>query len=105
MSYRFRCKCQVKFYDGEFYMALDVHWQHNADSHSAEKETSKHLKVKQILALHRGVRSESARALRRNLVNFSPDKRIDPIKIRVVRRSSLCLRRERLPSPQCGRAV
>jgi hypothetical protein len=31
--------------------------------------------------------SQSARALRCNLVNFSTDKRIDPIKIRVVRRT------------------
>jgi hypothetical protein len=69
-------------------MALDVCRQHYVDSHSAEKDTSKHLKVKQILTLHTGIRcapSQSDRALRRNLVNFSPDKRIDPIKIRVVR--------------------
>ncbi len=56
MSYRFRCKCQIKIYDGEHYMALDVRGQHNADSHSGDKETSKHLKVKQIHALHTGVR-------------------------------------------------
>jgi hypothetical protein len=88
MHYWFRCKCQVKFYDGEHYMTLDVHGQHNTDSRSAEKETSKHLKVEQILALHTGVcsaPSQSIRALQRNLVNLSPDKSIDPIKIRVVR--------------------
>jgi hypothetical protein len=90
MSYRFRWKCQVKFCDGEYYMALDVRGQQNADSNSAEEETSKHLKVKQILALHTGVRSApspSPRTLRRNFVNFSPDKRIDPIEIRVVCRT------------------
>jgi hypothetical protein len=88
MSYQFRCKIQVKFYNGWYCMALDVCWQHNADSHSAEKDTSMHVEVKQILALHKGVcsaPSQSARALLRNLVNFSPDKRINPIKIRVVR--------------------
>ncbi len=47
ISSRFRCDCQVKFYDGEHYMALDVRGQRNADSHSAEKKTFKHLKVKQ----------------------------------------------------------
>jgi hypothetical protein len=76
MSYRFRCKCQIKIYDGDHYISLDVRGQHNADSHSADKETSKHLKVKQIHALHTGVRcapQQSARALRRNLANFSPD--------------------------------
>ncbi len=65
------------------------------DSHSAEKKSSKHLEVKQIFALHSGVHSaplQSARALRHNLVNFSPDKRIDPIKIRVVRRTVAKLR-------------
>jgi hypothetical protein len=36
-------------------MAFDVRGQHNADSHSADKETSEHLKVKQILALSTGV--------------------------------------------------
>jgi len=90
MSYRFNCKCQIKMYEGDHYIALDVRGQHNADSHSADKETSKHLKVKQIHALHTGVRcapQQSAKALRRNLANFSPDKRIDPIKIRVVRRT------------------
>jgi hypothetical protein len=65
-------------------------------SHSAEEDTSKHLKVKQILALHTGVHSapsQSARALQRNLVSFfSPDKRINPIKIQVVHRTAAMFR-------------
>ncbi len=87
VSLQVDAKYQVKFYYGEYYVALDVLWQHNADSHSAEKATSKHIKVKQILALHTGVHSapsQSAKALLLKLVNFSPNKRIDPIKIRVV---------------------
>jgi hypothetical protein len=31
VGYRFHCKCQVKFYDGKYYMTLarDVRGQHN----------------------------------------------------------------------------
>ena len=70
-------------------MALEVRGEHNADSHSGDKEKSKHLSVKQIEAIHTGVRiapSQSARTLRRNLANFNPDQQIDPLKIRNVRR-------------------
>ena len=62
---------------------------HDAESHSQEKEVSKHLTVKQMQALATGVRmcpAQSGRSLRRNLANFSPEKRIDPLKIRNVRR-------------------
>jgi hypothetical protein len=49
-----------------------------------KKETSKHLKVKQILAFSpKGVcsaPSQSAKTLLHNLVNFSPYTHIDPLK-------------------------
>ena len=89
MAYRFGCKVQIKLFDGPTYMALEVRGEHNADSHSGDKEKSKHLSVKQIEAIHTGVRiapSQSARTLRRNLANFNPDQQIDPLKIRNVRR-------------------
>ena len=87
MAYRFGCKVQIKLFDGPTYMSLDVRGDHNADSHSRDK--SKHLSVKQIEAIHTGVRiapSQSARTLRRNLANFHADQQIDSLKIRNVRR-------------------
>ena len=56
MAYRFGCKVQIKLFDGPTYISLDVRGQHDADSHSPEKEKSKHLSVKQIEAIHTGVR-------------------------------------------------
>ena len=86
MAYRFGCKVQIKLFDGPTYMSLDVRGEHNADSHSGDKEKSKHLSVKQIEAIHTGVRispAQSARSLRRNLANFQchPDQQINPLKI------------------------
>ena len=89
MAYRFGCKVQIKLFDGPTYMSLDVRGEHNADSHSRDKEKSKHLSVKQIEAIHTGVRisrAQSARTLRRNLANFHADQQIDPLKLRNVRR-------------------
>ncbi len=70
-------------------MSLEVRCIDNADSHSADRDISKHLKVKQLLAIETGVRMAPAQnegSLRRNLVNFSPEKQIDPLKSRNVRR-------------------
>ena len=89
MDHRFGCKVQIKLYDGPTYISLDVRGVQDADSHAPEKERSKHLTVKQLHALHTGVRmspTQSARSLRRNLANFSPEKQINPLKIRNVRR-------------------
>ena len=89
MHYRFACKCQLRLSDGPLYILLERRGDHTPDSHSSEKELSKHLTVKQIQALQTGVRmspAQSARSLRRNLANFSPEKQIDPLKIRNVRR-------------------
>ena len=58
------------------YRALQVRGEHNADSHSPDKERSKHLTVKQIHAIATGVRmapNQSARTLRRNPTNFDEE--------------------------------
>jgi hypothetical protein len=97
MHYRFGCKVQIKLYESPTYYLLEVRGEHNADSHAPEKERSKHLTVKQIQAIHTGVRmapAQSAVTLRRNLVNFSPEKQINPIKIRNVRRQVAKFRAE-----------
>jgi hypothetical protein len=62
MAYRFGCKVQIKLFDGPTYMSLDVRGEHNADSHSRDKEKSKHLSVKQIEAIHTGVRISPAQS-------------------------------------------
>jgi hypothetical protein len=89
MQYRFGCTCQLRMFDGPSYMCLEIRGEHNPDSHAPEKEISKHLTVKQQHAIQTGVRISpglSARSLRRNLANFSPEKQIDPLKIRNVKR-------------------
>ena len=81
LSYRFGCTCEIKKYDGESYMALEKRGEHDDDSHHPDKDKSKHLKLKQMEAIHTGVRvapNQSARQLRRHLVNLSPSKRVDP---------------------------
>jgi hypothetical protein len=89
MSHRFGCKCQIRIFDGPSYMSLEVRSPHDAESHAPDKEISKHLTVTQMHALATGVHmcpAQSGRSLRRNLANFSPEKRINPLKIRNVRR-------------------
>jgi hypothetical protein len=98
--HRFGCKVQVRFYDCPLYMSLEFRGTHNADSHSADKDVSKHLKVKQLLAIETGIRmapAQSARSLRRNLSNLSPEEQINPLKIRNVRRQVAKFRAESLP--------
>ena len=90
MFYRFGCKVQIKLYDGTSYILLEARGEYNADSHSRDKEKSKHLTVKQIQtnlegevqAGNRISPAQSARSLRRNLANFRPEKQINPLKIR-----------------------
>ncbi len=80
--------CQIIFFDGPLYTALQVRGEHNADSHSPDKERSKHLTVKQIHAIATGVRmapNQSARTLWRNLTNFDEGVQIDPVKTRNLR--------------------
>ena len=88
MAHRFQCKCQIRIYDGPTCMSLEVRSAHDAESHAPDKEVSKHLKVKQIHAIATGVRmcpAQSGRSLCRNLANFGPEQRINPLKIRNVR--------------------
>ena len=62
---------------------------HDKDSHSAEKDQSKFLKLHQIEAIRSGVivaPNQSAKHLRRNLMHASPEKRIAPSLARSVER-------------------
>jgi hypothetical protein len=62
---------------------LERRGDHTPESYSSEKEVSKHLTVKQIQALQTSISmspAQSARFLRHNLANFSPEKQIDPLK-------------------------
>ncbi len=76
---RFECKCQVKITENLNYQLLEIHGKHNEDCHNPSKDKLKYLKLKQLDAIQTGVRvspQQSARELRRNLVNLSPEKRI-----------------------------
>ncbi len=69
--------------------------QYDEDSHNMVKDKSKHLKLKQPEAIDTGVRispNQSARQLRRNLVNLSPEKRIDPKMLRSIKRQVVKVR-------------
>jgi hypothetical protein len=89
MKRRFGCDCQIKICRTSEYVSLEMRGTHDAESHSPEKDTSKFLKVAQIAAIRTGVRIApklSAKHLRRNLENSSPEKRIDPALAECVRR-------------------
>ena len=78
---RFGCKCEMKVTEAASYVKLEKRGVHDEDCHHPDKDRSKHLKWKQIEAISTGVRvspNQSARQLRRNLVNLSPDKRVAP---------------------------
>ncbi len=82
---RFGCKAEfaaeMKLPESTTYQLLESRGVHDDDSHHPDKNKSKQLKWKQIEAIHTGVRispNQSARQLRRNLVNPSPEKRISP---------------------------
>ena len=78
---RFDCKCQVKITENPNYHLLETRGEHNEECHNPTEDKSKYLKLKQLDAIQTGVRvspQQSARELRRNLVNLSPEKRISP---------------------------
>ena len=89
MIRRFGCMCQLKICRTDHYVTLEIRGTHDAESHAAEKDTSKFLKVAQIEAIRTGVRiapGQSAKHLRRHLEHSSPTKRIAPELLPAVRR-------------------
>jgi hypothetical protein len=76
MKRRFDCDCQIKICRTLQYVSIEMRGTHDADSHAPEKDTSNFLKVAQISAIGTGVRNapkQSAKLLRRNLENSSPE--------------------------------
>ena len=85
----------MKVTDSAGYLLLDKRGVHDEDCHHPDKDTSKYLKVQQLEAIHLGVRispNQSARQLRRNLVNLSPEKRVDPKLLRNMKRQVVKVR-------------
>ena len=94
---RFDCKCQVKITENLNYHLLETRGEHNEECHNPTKDKSKFLKLKQLDAIQTGVRvspQQSARELRRNLVNLSPDKRVGPKLMRCLQRRVVKVRAE-----------
>jgi hypothetical protein len=85
---RFGCRCEMKVTDTPGYQLLDKRGVRDEDCHHPDKDTSKYLKVQQLEAIQLlGVLispNQSARQLRRNLKNLSPEKRVDPKLLRQV---------------------
>jgi hypothetical protein len=76
---------------------LESRGEHNEDCHNPTKDKSKFLKMKQLDAIHTGVLvspNQSARELRRNLVNLSPEKRVSPKLLRCLQRKVVKVRAE-----------
>ena len=97
MRIRFGCCVQIKVIENAHHITLLQRGEHDENSHSNEKDKSKHLKVQQLHAIRTGVRiapSQSARMLRRNLSNLSPQKRVNPKLVRSVRRAVQAYRAE-----------
>jgi hypothetical protein len=87
MKYRFGCNCELKIGRSAEYVTLETRGTHDLSSHAADN--SKYLKVAQINAIRQGVRmapKQSAKHLRRNLQQCSPNSRIEPKLIDSVRR-------------------
>ncbi len=79
----------MKLTDSSTYQLLESRGVHDDDSHHPDKDKSKHLKWTQIEAIHTGVHispNQSARQLRRNLANLSPEKRISLKLLRNMKR-------------------
>ena len=94
---RFECKCQIKITENPNYHLLETRGDHTEECHNPTKDKSKFLKLKQLDAIHTGVRvspHQSARELRRNLVNLSPEKRISPKLMRCLQRKVVKVRSE-----------
>ncbi len=92
---RFACQCELKVTDTPGYQMLDKRGVHDEDCHHPDKDKSKYLKVQQIEAIHLGVcisPDQSAQQLRRNLVNLSPEKRIDPKLLRNMKQQVVKVR-------------
>jgi hypothetical protein len=71
--------------------------EHNDDSHHPDKDRSKHLKLKQIKAIHTGVHTspnQSAQQRRHNLVNLSSSKQVDPKVLSNMKRQVVKVRAE-----------
>ncbi len=67
----------MKITDSSGYQLLETRGVCDEDCHHPDKDKSKHLKLKQIEAIHNRVPvspNQSARQLRHNLVNLSPEK-------------------------------
>ncbi len=89
MKYRFGCNFELKIGRAEEYVTLEMRGTHYLSSHAPNKYNSKFLKVAQINAIRQGVRmapKQSAKHLRRNLQQCSPNARIEPKLIESVRR-------------------
>ena len=89
MEYRFGCNCEPKVGRSEDFVTLEMRGTHDLSSHAPDQDNSKFLKVAQINAIRQGVRmapKQSAKHLRRNLEQCSPNARIEPKLILSVRR-------------------
>ncbi len=94
---RFRCKAKIKLTETTTYDLLECRGVHDNDSHHLHKDKYKHLKWKQIEVIHTGVHislNQSARQLRRNLVNLSPEKRVNPKLLWNMKRQVVKIRAE-----------
>jgi hypothetical protein len=85
---------EMKVTDSTSYQLLEPRGVHDDDSHHPDKDKSKHLKWKQIEANHTEVRislNQSARQLRSNLINLSPNEWISLMLLRNMKLAKLTL--------------
>lgn len=97
MKRRFACNCELKIGRSEDFVTLEMRGTHDRSSHAPDKDQSKFLKLAQIDAIRQGVRmapKQTAKHLRRNLQQCSPDKRIDPKLLPCIRRKVRKFRKE-----------
>jgi hypothetical protein len=73
------CQVQIKVIESANITLLQ-RCKHDENSHSHDKDKSKHLKVKQLEAIRTGVRMSPAQSpnSRNNLIDFSPEMQVDP---------------------------
>ena len=92
MAHRCKCTARCRVIIGQKSIRLEFHGTHDETSHATEKcERKKHkiLNHQQIVAIHEAViiaPNQSALKLRRNLLNASPEKHIDPELLRNMQR-------------------
>ncbi len=76
MLISFGCQVQIKVIENTHHITLLRRGEHEQNIHAHENDNSKHLKVKQLEVIRTGVRiatAQSARILRGNLTNLSPE--------------------------------